>query len=128
MALEFLSKEWAAEMADAVNNHDGFSDTVGEIAITVQNVVTDGPNGECRYYVGIADGAAFCEVGETDNADITIDQEYAVAVRLAKGELDLQSALMQGHIRASGNLALALQHREQLEIIQVAIGQVEVDY
>lgn len=128
MGVKYLSDEWAAAMESAVNADTSFQSAAGGVTLSVQQDVSGGPDGDVSYHMGIKDGKAFCAMGPLDGADMTITQTYDTAVAIAKGELNLQNAFMQGQIQVAGNIALAMQYQTQLASLEGAVRGVEVDY
>lgn len=128
MGVKYLTAEWATAMEDAVNSNEAFQAAAGGVTLSVQQNVTGGPDGDVTYHMGIKDGKAFCALGALDGADMTINQTYETAVSIAKGELNLQNAFMQGQIQVTGNIAIAMQYQTQLASLEGAIRGVDVDY
>lgn len=128
MGVKYLTAEWATAMEDAVNANEGFQAAASGVTLGVQQNVTGGPDGDVTYHMGIKDGKAYCAIGPLDSADMTINQTYETAVSIAKGELNLQNAFMQGQIQVTGNIAIAMQYQTQLASLETAIRGVEVDY
>ncbi|MFN8105433.1 MAG: SCP2 sterol-binding domain-containing protein [Acidimicrobiia bacterium] len=128
MGVKYLSDEWAAAMESAVNADASFQAAAGGVTLSVQQDVSGGPDGDVSYHMGIKDGKAFCAIGPLAGADMTISQTYETAVAIAKGELNLQNAFMQGQIQVAGNIALAMQYQTQLASLEGAVRGVEVDY
>ncbi|MBX7159316.1 MAG: SCP2 sterol-binding domain-containing protein [Acidimicrobiia bacterium] len=128
MGVKYLTDEWAGAMESAVNADENFQSVAGGVSLSVQQNVSGGPDGDVTYHMGIKDGKAFCALGPLDGADLTINQTYETAVAIAKGELNLQNAFMQGQIQVTGNIAIAMQYQTQLASLEGAIRGVEVDY
>lgn len=128
MGVKFLSEEWAQAMAEAVNADSTFQSVADGVELTVQQEVSGAPDGDVKYFIGIKDGQAFAEIGEGEGADLTVSQDYDTAVAIAKGDLNLQNAFMQGKVRVTGNLAKAMQYQPQLQSLEGAIGGIEVEY
>jgi hypothetical protein len=102
----FLSDAWF----DEVTERGAPGDRPG---LTVQQVVTGGPDGEVRYHVRVTDSQATVHPGEAAGPDITFTEDYATAVAVARGQLTVQAGLLDGRIRVGGNLA-SLSGRQEL--------------
>ena len=105
---EFLSDEWLAALdaaaRDSADNDDGAGDTD---ALAVEPVVRGVPGrGDVRYRV-TCDTVVRSVTPSRDRepADVRIETDYATAVALARGELNAQTALADGSLRVSGDLA-----------------------
>jgi putative sterol carrier protein len=66
-------------------------------------------------------------VGEMNDADATISQDYATAVALAKSELNAVTAFMSGRIRIS-NLGFLMPLQGALSKLPEAMQEIETDY
>jgi putative sterol carrier protein len=97
----FLSEAWF----DAIAESTGPVTHGDAPRITVQQVVTDTPEGEVRYAVTISDECATVRAGQAARADVTFTGDYSTAVAIARGELTAQAALLAGRIRVAGNVA-----------------------
>ena len=99
--VRFLSEAWF----DAIAESTGPANRTGAAGITVQQVVTDTPDGEVRYAVTISDERATVRAGQAARADVTFTGDYSTAVAIARGEVTAQAALLAGRIRVAGNVA-----------------------
>ncbi|HEC33574.1 MAG TPA: SCP2 sterol-binding domain-containing protein [Chloroflexi bacterium] len=61
-----------------------------------------------KWTLTLADGQAKLEEGETVPADVTLSMDAQDFVAMCEGELNAMSAFMQGKIRISGDMALAM--------------------
>jgi putative sterol carrier protein len=75
----------------------------------MQQVVTGGPDGDIKYYWVIKDGTLLesC-LGELADAEFTMTMSLADSVSVQKGDLDANSAFMQGRMKVTGNMAKLL--------------------
>jgi putative sterol carrier protein len=128
MAVRFLSQEWAKAVTEAVNSSTEFTEAAVGHEARVQQVVTDGPEGETRYYFAIGDGSARIGLGEMEGAEATVTQSYDTAVAISKREIHPQQAFMQGQLSITGNLLKLLQLQGVLSALGHAIGEVDVEY
>ena len=72
----------------------------------LQYVITDGPDGEVKYYWIVEDGRLVDnQLGELGDAEVTLIETYDDAMRMQKGELDVNAAFMQGKIKVEGDVA-----------------------
>ena len=109
--MKYLSQEWAQAASDALNSNEQFTNAIKGVTLTVQQNVSGAPEGDTGYYMQIQDGNAAMNIGQAENADVTISQDYDTAVAIAKGELNAQNAFMTGKIKVTGNMAKLMQHQ-----------------
>ncbi len=99
---KWLTQEWldeATELAQSQPARPGAS-------ARLQYVITDGPDGEVKYYWIVEDGKLLDNrLGELADAEVTLTETYDDAMRIQKGELDANAAFMQGKIRVGGDVA-----------------------
>jgi predicted lipid carrier protein YhbT len=75
-------------------------------SVRMQYVVTGGPDGEVRYHWVLEDGKLReAALGDLPDADVTMTEGYDDAALIAKGDLDPNTAFMQGRIKVAGNMA-----------------------
>jgi putative sterol carrier protein len=128
MAVKFLSEEWANEITSALNSSDDFKTAAGGQTAKIQQVVTDAPDGETKYYFKLDGGAAEVALGELADAEATITQNYATAAGISKGELNAQNAFMQGKLKISGNMMKLMQLQGVINSMSKAVASVDVEY
>ena len=127
MAVKFLSEEWAGEVTNALNSSDAFKNAAGSQSARLQQVVT-GPQGETKYFFKLEGGQAEVGVGEIDNPEATVTQDYDTAVALAKQELTGTAAYMSGKIKISGDLMKLMQLQGLFNVLPQAVQNVDVQY
>jgi putative sterol carrier protein len=128
MAVKFLSQEWAQALTRALNSSADFTAAASSHDARVQQVVTDAPAGEARYYFAIDGGKAQVGLGDVEGAEATVTQDYATAVAISKRELNPQQAFMQGKLRISGNLMKLMQLQGVLSALGNAVSGLDVEY
>ncbi len=111
---EFLSPEWIEKVKEIRETH---RDSEGNPAVTIRmnQIVTDLPFGssELRTFVDTSSGILDMELGELEDADISVVLDYATAKAIFV-DLDSQTAIqafMAGKIKVTGDLTklMALQ-------------------
>ena len=71
----------------------------------VQYAVSGSPAGEVRYAQSVVDGRlTTAALGDDPDAEVTLTQTYADAVEVARGEVDVNAAFMQGRVKVVGDM------------------------
>lgn len=125
--MKFLSEEWAQAVTDALNGNEGFRNAARGQQTTIQQVVNT-PDGEIRYYLRLADGQAEVALGDIDNPEATISQDYDTAVALSKNETTATAAYMSGKIKVSGDLMRLMQLQGVFNTVPAALRDLDVEY
>lgn len=128
MAVTFLTEEWASAITEALNSSDDFKKAATGQQAKLQQVVTDAPNGEVKYYLDLEGGSATVALGELDGAEATITQNYDTGKAIDQRELNAQNAFMQGKLKISGNMMKIMQLQGVINALGKATEGVEVDY
>ncbi len=128
MGVQFLSEEWAQEATKVLNEHSGFASAIANVDLSLQFKVTDSPSGEVDYHFVMGGGNATVALGETEDADVIVANNYDTAVAISKGDLNTQAAFMTGKLKVSGNLAKLMMHQAALTSFASAVEPMEVDY
>ena len=112
---EFLSDEWIAAL-DAAARATWPDDAPGTDALVVEPLVHGVPGrGEVRYRVTCDTFVrSVGRVNDAETADVRIEADYGTAVALARGEVNAQTALADGLLRVSGDLARLAAHAGSL--------------
>lgn len=127
MAVKFLTDEWAAAAQEAMNADEGFRGALGSNQGSLQQVVTS-PEGDKKFYLKLADGAAQMAMGEDASADATISQDYETASAIWKNELSPVAAYMSGKIRVTGDLMKLMGLQSVLMQLPSALKSLDVEY
>jgi putative sterol carrier protein len=125
---KFLSADWAAEVTDALNAHEGFRNAIGSSDLKIQFETEDGPDGPVNYYLSASGAQAEMALGEVDTPDVTVKQSYDTAGAISRGEMNTQTAFMTGKLKVSGNLAKLMQHQAAITQWGAAISDLDVEY
>src|SRR5580658_9468717 len=94
---KWLSQEWLDQMIALGEDQP---ERPGASA-RMQYVITGNPDGEdVRYYWVLENGKLLeCQLGDLEDAEVTLTQTYEDAMRIQKGELDANAAFMQGRVK-----------------------------
>ncbi len=108
---EFLSDEWIRALGHAAR---AAGDHIAAGAVLVVEPVVRGVpgRGEVRYRVTCdATVRDVTESSASDTpADVRLETDYSTAVALARGELNAQTALADGRLTVSGDVARLARH------------------
>lgn len=120
MGVRFLSPEWLAAAADAVRA----AAPGGTDGLTLQQVVTGGPDGDVAYRVRIGRDTVELLPGRGDEADVVFIEDWDTAAAIGEGRLSPQAAFVDGRVRVSGNVALVMAAQESLATVESALAGV----
>lgn len=127
MGVKFLSEEWAQQVTEKLNASDEFTKAAGSQGAKLQQVVNTA-DGETKYYFRLEDGTAEVAIGEIDDAEATITQDYDTAVALSKNELSPTAAYMSGKIKVAGDLMRLMQLQGIFAALPSALAEIDVEY
>jgi len=129
MAVKFQSEEFFEEANKAIAADEGVLNAAKGKNVAVQIVTNDAPGrGQIKTYLKIVEGAPEVGLGEVDNPDATITQNYETAAALDKGDLNAQNAFMQGKIKIKGNLMKMMQLQGFLQALAPASAGIDREY
>ena len=120
----YLSEEWIEEVNVAAGASRPLRHATASAQLTLQQVVTGGPEGDVAYWVRVDRGAVVVGGGHADQADATVQQSYQTAVALSRGELSPEAAFASGAIRVSGDMAVLVRHHGALQGLDDAFAAV----
>ena len=127
MGVKYLSEEWVDQVKQAMNGNESFKSAAGSQSARIQQVVTT-PEGETRYWFKLENGEADLGLGDIENPDATISQDYETSVALAKNELTGTAAYMSGKLRVSGDLMKLMQMQGVFGQLPAVVKDIDVEY
>jgi predicted lipid carrier protein YhbT len=99
---KYLSAEWLEEQRQLAADQP---ERPGASA-RMQYIVTGAPDGDIEYYWVLEDGKLLeSALGKLGDAEVTLTQTWDDSVAIQKGELDANTAFMQGKVKVTGNMA-----------------------
>ena len=124
---KFLSEEWANEVKAALATNEAVKSAAGSMNARIQQVVST-PDGEVKYWFKLEGGDLDLGLGDIENPDATITQDYETAAALSKNELTGTAAYMSGKLRVSGDLMKLMQLQGVLGQLPAALKDIDVEY
>ena len=101
----WLSDEWFDEVRVLGS---GLSGSPG-LTARIQQLITGGPDGDVSCFWVLEDGRpTLGAVGTVDAPDVTVTLSWSDAATIQTGALDASVAFMQGRMKVTGSMALAM--------------------
>ncbi|GIU84280.1 MAG: hypothetical protein KatS3mg008_1055 [Acidimicrobiales bacterium] len=120
-AIGFLSDEWFDAYADVVS--EIAPSEVGDARFVIETAIDDGAGRVHRHRLVARDGRLQVSRGEGDDADVVIRQPLAVATSIARGELSVQRALLEGRMTIEGDVRVLLEQSDLLSLVAAKLAE-----
>lgn len=113
-AVQFLSDEWLAAMADAARTRPArHPDPLADVAVTIEQVVLDGP----RWCLVVDHGTLAVTAGGDGEADVRLTSDRDTAEAIASGRRPALDAFIAGDLVLGGDVRALLDNRVALEAL-----------
>jgi putative sterol carrier protein len=109
---KFMSDEYVAQVQAALLADPKWMESSKNFKSSIaMNVADTGQN-----YLLVVDNSTttFQKVGPGATAEFTLEGSYDSWCKVAKGEVDIQAAVLKGQLRFKGSLTKALMYRDRL--------------
>lgn len=109
--VKYLSDEYFSLVQSALSQDPKWTESTKTLKTSIGFGVTDmGQN----YVLGVENGATtFQKVAPGAPAEFSLDGTYEAWCKVARGEVDLQSAVLKGQLRFKGSLTKILMYRDR---------------
>lgn len=121
--MRYLSPEWLATAADVIAHDASLREATIGVALTLEQIVTEGPDGTVRWHIVLDDGIARLIPGRAQNADLRFTTTWSTACAIARGELAAPTAFMEGSLRVGGDLTVLIDHQQRLSAVDDVLGE-----
>jgi putative sterol carrier protein len=121
----FLSAEWLEQVAAAARDDPELQAAASGVSLTVQQVVTDGPDGEVAWHVRLGDGSVEIAQGRAPDAEVVITQSHETATEVGRGGLSPAEAFATGRLKLAGQVGLLIRHQPAFEQLGLALAAVQ---
>lgn len=101
--MRYLGLDWMDAMSAAVEANAALQDLASQMSLGITQVVTDGPEGNVTYHLGLHDGRAGFGPGPASPEHVRIEQSWRTAVDVATHAVAAQEVFVKGLVRISGD-------------------------
>jgi putative sterol carrier protein len=118
---KFLSDEFFGELQGALSSDPKWTETTGGVKTTILLGVTDAGS---NYMISVDGGATKIQkVEKGAAAEFSFEGTYDAWTKVAKGEVDMQSAVLKGQLKFKGSITKILMYRDRfMRIAEVLKG------
>lgn len=124
--MQYLSDEWMTAAGQALMKDESLA-ALGPPRLSLQYEVTGAPDGKRSYTVRLGDGPAELVPGVDGDADASFTVDYPTAAAVAKGELAVQVAFMQGRLKLGGDVNVLIRRSAELKGLDDALAAVRTE-
>ena len=123
---KFLSDEFFGELQNALAADPKWTETTSGVKTTILLGVTDtGSN----FMISVDGGATKIQKTEKGSAaEFSFEGTYDAWTKVAKGELDMQSAVLKGQLKFKGSITKILMYRDRFMRIADVLKGLPKDY
>lgn len=123
---KFLSDEYFAELLSALSKDPKWTESTKSVKTSIAFDVTDmGQN----YVLSVENGTTNLQkVAPGTTAEFSFDGTYDTWSKVARGEMDLQSAVLKGQLRFRGSLTKILMYRERFMRVADVMKEVPKEF
>lgn len=123
---KFLSDEYFAELQTALRADPKWAESTKSVKTSIAFNVTDiGQN----YVLSVENGTTSVQkVTPGTTAEFSFDGTYDTWSKVAKGEMDLQSAVLKGQLRFRGSLTKILMYRDRFMRVADVMKEVPKEF
>jgi hypothetical protein len=122
--VRYLSPAWIDAAGAAVAGDGRLGAALAGVTLTIEQVVTGGPDGDVTWSLAVDDGKVALTPGPAARSDLRLTTDYATAAAVAAGELSAQRAFVEGRLRVGGDLSLLITHQRALAAVDDALAGV----
>lgn len=121
--LKYLSDAWMDAAAEAVAADASLAAAAADLDLAVNYEVTGSPFGKRRYQLRFDHGSVALVNPPVDQARAGFSTDYDTAAQIARGELAVQVAFMQGRLKLEGDVAVLVRDGAALDGLDDALAE-----
>lgn len=105
----------------------GLKQATSDVALTLEQVVTEAPTGTVGWHIVIDHGSVELHEGPAAAPDLRFTTDYATAGAIAAGSTGAQWAFTAGRLRVGGDVSLLVTHQRVLASLDDALADVRAE-
>ncbi len=126
--VKFFSPEFFAQIQEALSNDAKWQEGTKGLKTSVKLTSTGEPNAS-SYLLKVEDGMTTLSPSEpAAQAEFSFEGAYETWTKVAKGEVDFQSAVLKGLLKFRGSITKILVYRERFMRIAEVMRSVPVEF
>ncbi len=123
---KYFGEEYFKELEGRLNSDSGWTEGTKNLKTSLLLTVTDQG---ASFLFDVENGKTTVKRAEpSSSAEFTFEGPYDVWMRVGKGELDFQSAVLKGSLRFRGSITKIIFYRERFLRIAEAIREIPKEF
>lgn len=123
---KFMSEEYIAQVQSALNQDPRWTESTKNFKASVALAVTD--IGDTFVMTVENGGTAIQKVAPGSGAEFSFEGSYDSWCRIAKGEVDIQTAVLKGQLKFKGSLTKILTYKDKFTRVADVLKEVPKEF
>jgi len=126
--VKYFSPEFFAQLQETLVNDAKWQEGTKGVRTSVKLSTTD-PNGASSYLLKVEEGKTTVSLSDlAAPAEFSFEGPYETWAKVAKGEVDFQSAVLKGLLRFKGSITKILFYKDRFLRIAEVMRSIQVEF
>ena len=126
--VKYFSQEFFAELQDKLSNDAKWQQDTKGLKISMRLGSTD-QNSAQNYLIKVEEGKTVISPSDaTAQAEFSFEGTYDTWTKVAKGEVDLQSAVLKGLLKFKGSITKILSYKDRFARMAEVMRSIPVEF
>jgi putative sterol carrier protein len=126
--VKYFSPEFFAQLQDTLANDAKWQESTKGLKTSVKLSTTD-PSGASSYLLKVEEGKTTITTSDlAAQAEFSFEGAYETWTKVAKGEVDFQSAVLKGLLRFKGSITKILFYKDRFLRIAEVMRSIQVEF
>ena len=126
--VKYFSPEFFAQLQDTLSNDAKWQESTKGLKTSVKLSTTD-PSGASSYLLKVEEGKTTITTSDlAAQAEFSFEGAYETWTKVAKGEVDFQSAVLKGLLRFKGSITKILFYKDRFLRIAEVMRSIQVEF